>query len=290
MITPHNYKPLHPGINEIAAFKLCGPLGRSIHFKMNRWANKVAVVTGASSGIGERICRDLCQHKVTVIGLARRAELLAAISEDIAAKNPTAGRFVGICCDVTSEEQLTAAFDRIIEEFGGVDILINNAGVFANANLLEVGAEDSIATMLQTNLSAVVSCTRRAFSSMAERDTDGYIVNISSVAGHSVPQTLAGTKPFPGAYFASKAALTAMNRSLGQELVFYQKPKIRITNLSPGVVQTEIFKTGGFGNAMESLPSLSTQDISDTLMFILATPSHVQVRDIVLESVGSCFY
>lgn len=257
---------------------------------MDRWANKVAVVTGASSGIGEQICRDLCSRKVIVVGLARRAELLSAIGQDIAAKDPSAGRFVGISCDLTVEQEIRTAFDRIVSEFGGMDILVNNAGVFTNANILEEGTDDALEKTIQTNISAVVSCTKKAFKSMSARDTEGYIVNISSVAGHSVPSAVPGMKPFPGAYFASKAALTALNKSLGQELVYYQKPNIRVSNISPGIVKTDIFQTGGFGDAMDAVPNLNAKDVSDALLYILSTPSHVQVRDIIMECVGAAYY
>lgn len=256
---------------------------------MDRWANKVAVVTGASSGIGERICRDLCTQKVIVVGLARRTDRLSQIQADIA-KDPSAGQFVPLCCDVTDEKQIKAAFDKIVKDHGGVDILVNNAGVFTDGGILEPGSDDVLNKTFDTNVSAVLSCTRKAFQSMSERNADGYIVNISSIAGHTVPCNAPGMKPFPGAYFASKSALTAINRMIGQELVYYQKKNIRVSNISPGIVQTEIFKAGGFGNAMDALPSLNAKDVSDTLQFILSTPSHVQVRDVILEAVGSAFY
>lgn len=263
---------------------------RDHHFVMDRWANKVAVVTGASSGIGEHICRELSSHQVIVVGLARRLDLLTAIAADIKEKNPSAGRFVGIACDVTVEDQVKSAFGRVVQEFGGVDILVNNAGIFHNACLLEEGCDEILTATIQTNLAAVVSCTRKAFKSMSDRNSEGYIVNISSIAGHVVPGPPSGMKPFPGAYFASKCALTALNKSVGQELVYYKKPFIRVSNISPGLVQTEIFKTGGFGEALEQIANLQPKDVTDALLYILSTPSHVQVRDIILEGVGNAFY
>lgn len=257
---------------------------------MDRWTNKTAVVTGASSGIGEQICRDLCANKVNVVGLARRTEFLDRIGEDIAAKDPSAGRFVGISCDVTDEEQIRAAFDRIVSEFGGVDILVNNAGIFIDAGLLEDGTDVALAKTFATNISAVVSCTKKAFKSMVDREAPGYIVNVSAIAGHCTPSSIPGMKPFPGACIASKAALTAINRMMGQELVYYQKKDIRISNISPGMVQTDIFRKGGFGDQLDQVPALKPKDVSDMLIYILSTPPHVQVRDVIMEVVGSAFY
>lgn len=125
---------------------------------------------------------------------------------------------------------------------------------------------------------------------MVDREVPGYIVNVSSIAGHTTPSLGPGMKPFPGGYFASKAAVTTMNRMMGQELVYYQKPNIRITNISPGIVQTDIFKTGGFGDKLDQVPSLKPKDVSDMLIYIISTPPHVQVRDVIMEVVGSSFY
>lgn len=255
---------------------------------MDRWQKKIAVVTGASSGIGERICRDLCGHKLTVIGLARRSDRLSQISADIAERDPSAGPFIGITCDVTDEEQIKRAFAQIVQDYGGVDILVNNAGVFIDAGILEPDSDENLTKTFATNVSAVLSCTKKAFQSMCDRNTEGYIVNISSVAGHNVP--LKPGKPVPGAYFASKTALTTINRMIGQELIYYEKTNIRVSNISPGVVQTDIFKTGGFGDTWDQLPSLNPKDVSDTLLFILSTPTNVQVRDVILEAVGASLY
>lgn len=249
----------------------------------------MAVVTGASAGIGAQICRDLCANNVIVIGLARRGNLLEDLGKDIRSQHPTA-QFMGISCDITKEDQIRVAFEQTVQKFGGVDILVNNAGIFPNASLLEDNVENLIADTLQTNVSALISCTRKAFKSMVDRDTEGYIVNISSIAGHAVIPAPPGAKPFPGIYYGSKHAVTAVNRAIGQELVFYNKPKIRVSNISPGVVRTDIFQTGGFGNAFDELPQLNSKDISDTLLFILSTPSHVQIRDIIVEPVGSAQY
>lgn len=254
---------------------------------MDRWTNKVAVVTGASSGIGEAICRDLCSRKVIVVGLARSQDRLRQMEVEITASG---GRFVPIICDLTVDEQIQSAFERIDSELGGVDILVNNAGIFPNAGILEPDCDAVLTKTIETNLIGVISCTRKAYKSMSDRDVDGYVINISSIAGHTVSANLPGLKPFPAAYFASKFGLTALNKAIAQELVFYKKSKIRISNISPGMVETPIFTVGGFEDPSKILPMLRSEDVTSALIYILSTPSHVQIRDIVLEAVGVAFY
>lgn len=244
-------------------------------------------MTGASAGIGEAICRDLCANNVIVAGLARREDRLIKLGEDILKKTPSA-RFFPVVCDLAQEDQIKAAFEKVIAQFGGVDILINNAGIVTKFALLEEGSDDMLTKVIQTNLLALLSCTKKAFKSMCDRDTDGYIVNVSSVAGHIVPN-MNGLKPFGGTYSPSKFALTAVNKLLGQELVYFQRPKIRISSISPGLVKTEIFD--GLGSSgFEELNHLKPEDISSSIMYILSTPSHVQVRELIVEPVGVAYY
>lgn len=250
---------------------------------MERWSNKVAVVTGASSGIGEAISRDLCTRNVIVVGLARREDRLIKLGEDILKKTSSA-RFLPVVCDVTQEDQIKAAFDRVISTFGGVDILVNNAGVITQYAILEEGSDEMINRVIQTNVIGLLSCTKKAYKSMADRDVPGYIVNISSLAGHIVPN-FSKLKPFSATYSASKFAVSAINSIVAQELVYYKKPQIRISNISPGLVDTEILLAGGFPN-FDHLPRMKSEDIVDALIYILSTPSSVQVRDIVIEPVG----
>lgn len=247
-------------------------------------------MTGAGSGIGAQICHDLCFHNITVYGLDFNHASLLRISTEIAANNPDA-RFHTIQCDLMKEEEIVAAFERIKEENSGVDILINCAGVLGTQPILEESASmESFQKVIQTNLVAVISCTRKAFKSMADRNVQGYIVNLCSIAGHSAQQP-AGIKPITSCYFISKHAVKALNQMLNQELIYYGKSNIRVSNISPGIVgETNIGKGTEFDEILQIKGTLKPKDVSDTLMFILSTPSYVQVRDILLETVGFAFY
>lgn len=111
---------------------------------MDRWAGKVALVTGACSGIGTQICRDLCGHEVWVFGLDRDSDRIQLIFDEILASG---AQFSAITCDLTEEEQIVFAFDRVIEEAQGVDILINCAGMMTNNAILD---EEGYETILKT--------------------------------------------------------------------------------------------------------------------------------------------
>lgn len=186
---------------------------------MERWVGKVAVVTGSSAGIGAAIVVDLANAGMIVVGLARRAERVEAL------KSQTKGTIHAMQCDVTSEADITKTFKWIVENLGGVDVLINNAGILRNGNLTAAGNTAVIKEVLDTNVLGVVLCTREAFQSMKSRNVDGHIIIINSVAGHYVPN-------LPGMalniYSPSKHALTAMTEVLRQEFL-REGTKVKIT-------------------------------------------------------------
>lgn len=191
---------------------------------MDRWVGKVAVVTGASSGIGSAIVVDLANAGMRVIGLARRVERVDKLKSKVK-KTPT-GELHGFKCDISREEDILAAFKWINAKFGGVDVLVNNAGVMRlDTTLLARDNSAAIRQVLDTNVTAVVFCTREAFHSMISRNVDGHVVLINSVGGHRVPN-------IPGMsmniYPPSKFAITAITEVLRQEFQ-NEGTKIKVT-------------------------------------------------------------
>ncbi|XP_073835626.1 farnesol dehydrogenase-like [Musca autumnalis] len=245
---------------------------------MERWQNKVAVVTGASSGIGAAVCKTLVENGMIVVGLARRlVKMNSSVANTLAEDKKQ--NFHAFKCDVGDEQSVKDAFSWIEDTFGGVDVLINNAGVMKTTSLLaENNTEDLVATM-NTNVMGVVWCTREAFRSMRQRDgAMGHVIIVNSVAGHKVPF-------FPGINFniypSSKHAVTAMTEVLSQELA-NEKTKIKITSLSPGGVHTEILNH----DVPEGFPILMPEDISNAVLFCLQTPPHVQIKELTIRPVG----
>lgn len=255
---------------------------------MELWKGKVAIVTGASSGIGAEICKALCSHGVIVVGVARRLERLTALGQEIVAKTAEA-KFYPAKCDISMENEIQVIFDYVNHTFGGVDIMINNAGVAKNMGILDKDNLDSLKMVMDTNVMGLISCTKKAFESMSERDVPGYIINVSSVAGRSVPH-FPGRKPGNNIYCSSKYALTALITVLRHELNYLKKPKIRVSNISPGAVKTEIFEASGSDIKILSLiPMLEAQDISQAVVFMLGTNPRVQIEDFIIRPNGERF-
>ncbi|KAI8125196.1 Farnesol dehydrogenase [Lucilia cuprina] len=246
---------------------------------MERWQNKVAVVTGASAGIGAATCKVLVEQGMIVVGLARRlvkmkTKVLPTIASD------KQHNFHCFKCDVGDEESVKEAFEWVNTQFGGVDVLINNAGVARSTTLLAENNTQDLKDVINTNVMGVVWCTREAFHSMKRRKVNGHVIIINSVVGHNVP-ILPGISL--NIYPSTKHAVTAMTEVLRQEFLA-EKTKIKITSLSPGGVQTEIM--GEDTPMPEGMPVLQAADVADAVLFCLKTPPHVQIHELTIKPMG----
>lgn len=199
---------------------------------MDRWQNRVAVVTGASSGIGSAIVVDLVNAGLVVVGLARRVERV----EELAKALPAARRdkLLALKCDVGDEESVKMAFDIIEQKFGAIDILVNNAGTLQHGRLVDMPLSAAQQT-LQTNIMGIVACTQRAFRSMKERNFNGHVILINSILGHKVFQTSPGQAPDLNVYPPSKYAVTALTEIYRQEFLGLGT-RIKITVRSRGFI------------------------------------------------------
>uniref|UniRef100_A0A3Q3AQ69 Dehydrogenase/reductase SDR family member 11 n=1 Tax=Kryptolebias marmoratus TaxID=37003 RepID=A0A3Q3AQ69_KRYMA len=199
---------------------------------MERWRGRVALVTGASVGIGAAIAKELVRFGMKVVGCARSVEKI----QDLAAECRAAGysgELVPFRCDLTSVEEIEAMFAAIKAQHRGVDVCVNNAGL-AHPEPLLSGGTSGWKNMLDVNVVALSVCTREAYQSMKERNVDdGHIINLNSMCGHRI---------IPSSdihfYTATKFAVTALTEGLRQELR-EAKTHIRATCISPGVVETE---------------------------------------------------
>lgn len=193
---------------------------------MNRWNEKVAVVTGASSGIGAAIVIDLLKSGMIVVGLARRKEKVEELQNDALAT----GKLHALKCDVSIEMDVKNAFEWIDKNLGGCDVLINNAGILNFFHLTDANNTEMLQQTVNTNLLGAVYCAREAFQSMKRRNFDGHIILMNSVAGHNVPFFLSSNRtPFMNVYHSTKHGLTAMVEVLRQEFQqFGTKIKISV--------------------------------------------------------------
>lgn len=182
---------------------------------MERWVNRVAVVTGASSGIGAAITKDLVKAGLIVVGLARRKERIDEIRDSL--DETEQERLYVYRCDVSDLEAVNMAFDWIEETLGGVDVMINNAGMIRTGQLLNTDVA-ILQQTLQTNLMAMVYCTQRAFQSMRKRNVkDGHVILINSILGHTVINPPPGSMSELNIYPPTKFAITALTEILRQE-------------------------------------------------------------------------
>uniref|UniRef100_A0A1I8NMU6 Dehydrogenase n=1 Tax=Stomoxys calcitrans TaxID=35570 RepID=A0A1I8NMU6_STOCA len=250
---------------------------------MERWHNKVAVVTGASSGIGAGVVKDLVGAGIQVVGLARRKERVEDIKANLPEKRQSL--LTAIECDVTNLDSVNKAFDEIITKFGGVDILVNNAGTSKLGQLVSQDPQ-TIQMVLQTNVMGVVYCTQRAFKSMKDRNMNGHVIIINSICGHKVLGGPAGKLPITNIYSPSKYAITAITEIYRQEFSGLGT-KIKITSISPGAVDTELISDNLKKTLGERI--LSPHDIGSAILYTLSTPPHVQIHEMIIKPVGENF-
>src|SRR5437868_11190591 len=228
--------------------------------------NKTAIVTGGTKGIGRGIAEALLREGIAVCISARHQdEIDKAVSE---LNGSTEGSAIGFVCDVREYDQVKSLIDHTINELGGLDILINNAGIGIFESVEETSPEDFRA-VLETNLFGVFYCCHEAIPQMKKRG-GGYIINISSLAG-------ANPHPRMAAYNASKFGLNGFSEALMQEV---RHDNIKVSYIMPGSVNTEF---GGDSVSDEKSWQLQPEDIARVVVDLLhhddrSLPSRVEIR------------
>ncbi|KAF2894676.1 hypothetical protein ILUMI_11498 [Ignelater luminosus] len=216
-----------------------------------------------------------------VVGLARRKEKVNELAKKLEGKS---GKLYSIETDISKEEDILSAFQWVKDNLGSIHILINNAGIGKNLKFTDTDAE-TCRKILDTNLWGLSNATREALKNMQENNIDGHIINISSTLGYKV------SAPNLNMYPATKFALRGLQETLKVELASMGS-KVKITTVSPGIVDTDIWEVGGFISTKESeehlkqQPKLQAQDVADTVIFALSTPPHVQIAEVIVQPVG----
>ncbi|XP_030572886.1 farnesol dehydrogenase [Drosophila novamexicana] len=247
---------------------------------MERWQNRVAVVTGASSGIGSAIAVDLVNAGLVVVGLARRVERVKELQKSLPAARRD--KLIALHCDVGNESSVKEAFDTIEKQLGAIDILVNNAGTLQNGRLVDMPISLAQQTV-QTNIMGIINCTQRAFRSMKQRNFDGHVILINSILGHKLFAPMPDKAPDMNVYAPTKHAVTALAEMYRQEFMGLGT-RVKITSISPGVVDTEIVPENI--RDMVSKTMLNAKDISQAVLFTIATPPHMQVHEMIIKPVG----
>lgn len=187
---------------------------------MERWTGKVAIISGASSGIGSAVAIDLVKAGLIVVGLARRAERVDELQNSIPAN--AKGKLYSLKCDVSNDDDVKKAFEWIEKTFGAVHVLVNNAGVSVLTSITEEGNDEKLKNVIQTNLWGLVSTTKKFFTLVQKYNVVGaHIININSVLGHDVFPTPLGRNPIYNVYPATKYGVTAVTETLRQEFSYH---------------------------------------------------------------------
>ncbi|KAI9203299.1 uncharacterized protein BJ171DRAFT_510302 [Polychytrium aggregatum] len=243
---------------------------------MSRLANKIVLVTGASSGIGEATAREFARAGSHLIVTARRVERLQDLKNKLSQEFP-AIRVLPVEMDVRSRDRVFKAIEDLPVDFKDIDVLVNNAGLVIGMDTIENVKPEAIDTMIDTNVKGLLNVTQAVLPGMKHRKR-GHIINISSIAG---------TEAYAngGIYCASKHAVQAITRSLRMELV---GTPLNVTSIEPGLVETE-FSVVRFGGdkskadrVYEGLEPLTGQDIAETVVFAAGRPPHVQIASMVV--------
>ena len=236
---------------------------------------KVAIVTGASSGIGEATAIALAAAGAKVALAARRSERLETLTQRI---QQNGGEALPITADVANEAQVQDMVSATKDKWGRVDILVNNAGVMLLGPVYQANTEDW-RRMFDVNVLGLMYATH-AILPLMKAQGEGHIVNISSVAGRVAN---AGT----GVYNATKWAVGAFSESLRKEV---HKDKIRVTIIEPGLVATELPQHITNSEAKErakafyeSVRSLDSEDIAAAIVYAVTQPPHVNVNEILIR-------
>jgi NADP-dependent 3-hydroxy acid dehydrogenase YdfG len=242
---------------------------------MAKLEGKVAVITGASSGIGEATAEALAAEGAAVVVAARREDRLADLVGRI---EESGGRVLAAVCDVTDEGQAHGLIRKAEQEFGSVDILVNNAGVML-LSAVGKGLSDQWRQMFDVNVMGLLYATDAAIETM-KRQGSGHLVNISSVAGRKV------TRDSSGVYAGTKHAVGAISEGLRQELL---ANNIRVTIVEPGAVATELPDHITDEDAREGLSGLlrleilQSEDIANAITYAVTQPPRVSVNEILIR-------
>jgi len=244
----------------------------------SRWKGRLAIVTGASAGIGAAICRSLVDAGMVVAGLARREDRVKELADELSGKS---GSLHAYECDITDDDRLAQVFKEVVEKYGPIYLCVNNAGFSKNQSLLD-GNPKTWRAIMDVNVIALSHLTQLAVLNMKENKTPGHVINISSIVGHKLIPV-----PEISFYSSTKFAVKVLTEAMRME-VKALKPKIRISSISPGVVETEFQEASGntkaeadkFYNVMSALKA---SDVAETLMHMLNAPDTVEIQDVIIQ-------
>jgi NADP-dependent 3-hydroxy acid dehydrogenase YdfG len=237
--------------------------------------SKIALITGATSGIGAASSHLLAANGFDLILTGRRNKRLVELERELASKFKV--KCLLLCFDVTKQEQVQSSLESLPGNWKAIDVLINNAGLAVGLDTVDNGEIEDWERMIDTNVKGLLYVTRTVTPWMKQRKS-GHIINISSLAGKEA-------YPMGGVYCGTKHAVQAISHAMRIELLPFG---IKVGTVAPGMVDTEFSQVRFKGDAARAksvyngFTPLSPVDVAETILFLITRPVHVNIDDVLI--------
>ena len=237
--------------------------------------NKISLITGATSGIGQSTARIFARNGYDIIITGRRSDRLLDLEKELV--GTTSSRVLSLAFDVRELEQVESSLGNLPDDWKKIDVLVNNAGLAVGLNHIHEGVIDDWERMIDTNIKGLLYVTRVIAPGMTSRG-HGHIINIGSIAGKEAYEN-------GNVYCGTKHAVDALSKSMRIDLL---KHNIKVTNIAPGMVETEFSLVRFKGDSEKAevpyrgLKPLTGDDIADVIYYCASLPDHVNINDIVV--------
>lgn len=237
--------------------------------------NKIALITGATSGIGRAVADIFAENKYNLIVTGRRSERLQELKAALEQQHGIS--VLALCFDVRDNDEVVRNIESLPVEWRNIDVLVNNAGLAVGLNHIQDGVLDDWERMIDTNIKGLLYVTRAVSPLMITRNS-GHIVNICSIAGKEVYEN-------GNVYCATKHAVDALSKAMRIDMLGHN---IKVTNVCPGAVETEFsivrFKgdTQRAAGTYRGIEPLTGRDIAECIYFAVSLPKHVCINDMMI--------
>lgn len=235
----------------------------------------IALITGATSGIGKSTAIEFAKHGYDLIITGRRQERLEELKSVLTKEYSI--KVLNLCFDVRDEKQVEAAINSIPTEFKKIDVLVNNAGLAAGLSAIQDGKLAHWEQMIDTNIKGLLYVTKHISKILIE-NKKGHIINVGSIAGKEVYAN-------GNVYCATKHAVDALNKGMRIDLLPHG---IKVSSVNPGMVETEFSIVRFDGDeerakkVYENIQPLKPEDIAETIYWMASRPVHVNINDVII--------
>jgi len=237
--------------------------------------NKIALITGATSGIGKACAKKFAQNAYNLILTGRRNDRLKELKVELESNNNV--QVLTLCFDVQKKEEVIKAIETMENKWEKIDVLINNAGLALDLSPIQEGNFDNWDTMIDTNIKGLLYMSKLVSNLMIEKGS-GHVINIGSIAGKEA-------YPNGNVYSATKHAVNGLTKAMRLDLL---KLGIRVSQVSPGAVETEFSEVRFHGDkeiadkVYKGYTPLTAEDVAESVYFVASQPDHVNINDIII--------